>query len=57
MTLEASEARLRKEAELREEASRIALLVTQRRFEEADKLLAGIPLISLPSKSPPNCAR
>jgi serine/threonine protein kinase len=40
----ASEARLRKEAELREEGSRIALLVTQRRFEEADKLLAGMPL-------------
>jgi hypothetical protein len=39
-----SEARLRKEAEVREEASRIALLVTQRRFEEADKLLARIPL-------------
>jgi hypothetical protein len=39
-----SEARLRKEAQLREEASRIALLVTQRRFEEADKLLLGIPL-------------
>jgi hypothetical protein len=38
-----SEARLRKEAELREEASRIALLVTQRRFEEADKLVVGIP--------------
>ena len=40
----ASEARLRKEAELREEASHIALLVTQRRFEEADKL-GGLPLI------------
>jgi tetratricopeptide (TPR) repeat protein len=40
----ASEARLRKEAEVREEASHIASLVTQRRFEEADKLLAGIPL-------------
>jgi serine/threonine protein kinase len=39
-----SEARLRKEAEVREEASRIALLVTQRRFEEADKLLVRIPL-------------
>jgi len=39
-----SEARLRRESELREKASYIALLVTQRRFEEADKLLAGIPL-------------
>jgi tetratricopeptide (TPR) repeat protein len=40
----ASEARFRKDAELREEASHIALLVTQRRFEEADKLLAAIPV-------------
>lgn len=40
----ASEARFRKEAELREEASHVALLVTQRRFEEAEKLLAAIPL-------------
>ena len=39
-----SEARLRKVAQLREEASRVALLVTQRRFEEADKLLASVPL-------------
>jgi len=40
----ASEARLRMEAEVREKASHIALLVTQRRFEEADKVLAEIPL-------------
>jgi serine/threonine protein kinase/tetratricopeptide (TPR) repeat protein len=39
-----SEARLRREAELRENASRVALLVTQRRFEEADKLVADFPL-------------
>ena len=39
-----SEARLRREAELREKSSHVALLVTQRRFEEADKLLAKIPL-------------
>ncbi len=39
----ASEARMRKVAEVREEASRIALLVTQRRFEEADELLVRIP--------------
>jgi len=39
-----SEARLRKEAELREQASHIALLVTERRFEEADKLIPGMPL-------------
>jgi serine/threonine protein kinase len=39
-----SEARLRREAELRERASHVALLVTQRRFEEADKLVAGLPL-------------
>lgn len=38
-----NEARQRKEVEQRERSSRIALLVTQRRFEEADKLLAGIP--------------
>jgi len=41
---ERSEAHLRKDAELREEQSRIALLVTQRRFEEADKLVADVPL-------------
>jgi hypothetical protein len=33
-----SEARLRKDAEVREKASHILLLVTQRRFEEADQL-------------------
>jgi len=39
-----SEARLRKEADQRAKVSHIALLVAQRRFEEADKLLASIPL-------------
>lgn len=39
-----SEARLRKEAELREKASHVASLVTQGRFDEADKLVAGLPL-------------
>src|SRR5208282_116413 len=39
-----SEARLRREAEARETASHIALLVTQRRFEEADKLSASLSL-------------
>ena len=39
-----SEARLRKEAELREKASQVASLVTQGRFDEADKLVAGLPL-------------
>ncbi len=39
-----SEARLRREAEFRENASHLALLVTQRRFEEADKLAASLPL-------------
>jgi tetratricopeptide (TPR) repeat protein len=39
-----AEARLRKEAEAREEASHILLLVTQRRFEEADRLAANVPL-------------
>src|SRR5678815_5836618 len=39
-----SEARLRREAEVREKESRVAQLVTQRHFEEADKLLAEIPL-------------
>jgi hypothetical protein len=39
-----SERRLRREAELREQASRVASLVTQGRFDEADKLSAGLPL-------------
>jgi hypothetical protein len=39
-----SEARLRKEAELREKASHVASLVTQGRFDEADKLVTGLPL-------------
>jgi tetratricopeptide (TPR) repeat protein len=39
-----SEARLRREAEVREKASHVALLVTQHHFEEADKLLVEIPL-------------
>ena len=39
-----SEARLRREAELREQASHVASLVTQGRFDEADKLVAGLPL-------------
>jgi len=39
-----SEARLRKQAELRERASHVASLVTQGRFEEADKLSATLPL-------------
>lgn len=39
-----SETLLRKEAELREEQSRVAMLVTQRRFEEADKLVTHVPL-------------
>ena len=39
-----SEARLRREAEVQERASHVALLVTQRRFEEADKLSASLPL-------------
>jgi hypothetical protein len=39
-----SEARLRKEAEVREQASHVASLVTQGRFDEADKLVAGLPL-------------
>ena len=39
-----SETRLRREAELREKASKIALLVTQGRFNEADQLLADVPL-------------
>jgi serine/threonine protein kinase len=39
-----SEVRLRKEAELREQASHVASLVTQGRFDDADKLVAGLPL-------------
>ena len=39
-----SEAQLRREAELREQASRVASLVTQNRFAEADKLSASLPL-------------
>lgn len=39
-----SEERLRKEAELRAETSHMASLLAQRRFEEADELLANVPL-------------
>ncbi len=39
-----SEARQRKEAELREKASRVASFVTQGRFDEADKLEAALPV-------------
>jgi hypothetical protein len=39
-----SEARLRREAEVRERASHVAQLVTQRRFEEADKFFPSLPL-------------
>ena len=39
-----SEARLRREAEVREQASHVASLVTQGRFEEADQLVTGLPL-------------
>ena len=39
-----AEERLRREAELREQASHVASLVTQSRFDEADKLVAGLPL-------------
>src|SRR5271165_3843575 len=39
-----SEARLRREAELRENVSHVASLVTQGRFDQADKLVAGLPL-------------
>jgi serine/threonine protein kinase len=39
-----SEARLRREAELREQASHVAALVTQGLFGEADQLVAGLPL-------------
>ena len=52
-----SEARLRKEAELREKVSHVALLVTQRRFEEADKLLVAIPLIQAFHRSRSRIAR
>jgi len=40
----ASEARLRRDAELREKSSHIAVLVTQRRFDEADEILGDVPL-------------
>jgi hypothetical protein len=52
-----SEVRLRKEAELREEASRIALLVTQRHFEDADKLVVGFPHDKPSIEVAANCAR
>ncbi|MGC1452749.1 MAG: hypothetical protein WA830_22190, partial [Candidatus Sulfotelmatobacter sp.] len=39
-----SEARLRREAELREQASHVASLVTQGRFDQADKLATSLPL-------------
>jgi hypothetical protein len=39
-----AQALLAREAQLREQASHVALLVTQRRFEEADKLVQGLPL-------------
>jgi hypothetical protein len=39
-----AEARLRTEAELREQASHVASLVTQGRFDDADKLVPGLPL-------------
>jgi len=39
-----AEAQLRREAELREQASHVASLVTQGRFDEADQLVAGLPL-------------
>jgi len=42
-----SEARLRREAEAREQASQVASLVTQGRFDEADKLASGLPLNKL----------
>ncbi|PWU11950.1 MAG: serine/threonine protein kinase [Verrucomicrobia bacterium] len=44
----AAEARLRRDAELRAAASRVAQLVTQRHFEEADKFVDSLPL-SAPS--------
>ena len=39
-----AEAGLRKQAESRERASHVARLVTQRRFEEADKFVTSLPL-------------
>src|SRR5581483_1639611 len=39
-----AEAHLRKDAEAREKASHVALLVTQHRFDDADRLLAAVPL-------------
>jgi tetratricopeptide (TPR) repeat protein len=39
-----SETALKRDAEAREKPSHIALLVTQRRLEEADRLLADLPL-------------
>src|SRR5271166_1887389 len=39
-----AETRLRKEAELREQAAHVASLVTQGRFEEADKISASLSL-------------
>ena len=39
-----AESRLKTDAELREKASHVALLVTQHHFEEADKLLGDVPL-------------
>jgi eukaryotic-like serine/threonine-protein kinase len=43
-TARASESELRLEAEMREKITQTALLLTQESFEEADKLLAEIPL-------------
>ncbi|MFZ5495695.1 MAG: protein kinase domain-containing protein [Verrucomicrobiota bacterium] len=45
LAAEQQQARLRAGAELREKISSAALLVTQERFEEADKLLNEIPLV------------
>jgi tetratricopeptide (TPR) repeat protein len=39
-----AQALMTREAQLRERASHVALLVTQRRFEEADKLVRRLPL-------------
>ena len=44
LAAEQQQARLRAEAELREKISTAALLVTQERYEEADKLLHELPL-------------